>query len=361
MLLNKNHYLVILSVILLTVILYWPSFSSPFFQDDVVVLRSKNISNFLTTLPKNRYYPVSVQLFYSFSKSVFGLNPFGFHLILFIFSSLSLFLIFSLARKILLDDKKAYLTVFFYAFNISLFANFYWVAVSYFVFGGFFIFLSLYFYWQKNFLTLSLISFVMALLSNELAFVYPFLLTITSWYFKKWSKSLIFFLIIGFLYILFKIFLIGFSTNTDYTLNFFGIFSTARWYLLRAFNLPEGIKFASDRSLLILFVIFLMFLLISFYYRLKSKKIDFRLYLFSLFWFLIGALPFFFLPMHLSSYYLTVALFGISLFFSNLLSENPRILLLAILVYFLLTFRGLIFLSQTHWIILKNTGPIGIM
>lgn len=357
----KKPYVLISTIILLTAILYWPSFTSPFFQDDVIFLKSPKITDIFTTIPDGIWRPLSFQVFYTAGKFLFGLNPLPFHLILFFFSSLSLFLIFSLSKKIFKGEKKALVSVFLYALNISLFANFYWVATSYFVLGGFFIFLSLYFFFCKNSVYLSVISFILSLLSNEIAFVLPLLLILFSWYLKKFQKSLVVFGLIDLVYIYLKALHFGLPQKSVYKIEFLSFFANFRWYLFRAFNLPEGIKRSSDLTIFLLFMLFLILFILGFYLRFKSGKLKYRLPLFSFLFFIFGAFPFFFLPMHMSSYYLTVSLLGSSLLFSEIFSVNSKILIFSLLVYLLLSVRGLTFLQETHWIILKNTGPIGIL
>lgn len=83
-----------------------------------------------------------------------------------------------------------------------------------------------------------------------------------------------------------------------------------------------------------------------------------KLILFGAAFFVLSALPFFFLPNHMSSYYLTMALFGPALIFGKFI-QGKKLTILVCLGYLLLTILGLKFLSHTHWIILKNTGPIG--
>ncbi|OGG00990.1 hypothetical protein A2153_05980 [Candidatus Gottesmanbacteria bacterium RBG_16_38_7b] len=359
--LNKRNLLIFISIILLTILIYWPSFTAPFFQDDIIFLTSPKISDFFTALPQGIYRPLSFQLFYSVGRMIFGLNPLGFHLILFFISSLSLYLIFRLSQKIFNNDLKAHTVVFFYAFNVSLFANYYWIAVSYFVLGNFFIFLSLYLLWIKKSQILSTVSYIAALLSNEVLFVFPLLLILTFYYFRKWKKFFAVFLSLDIIYLILKTSVFGLPKSSSYTTSLFAFLPLVRWYLFRALNLPEGIKRSSDYSIFILFILFLILFAYGFFYYIKSRKINYRLFIFSLLWFFMAALPFFFLPNHMSSFYLTVSLFAVCLVFAEIFSVNPKILISALIVYFLLTWRGLTFLSQTHWIILKNTGPIGTL
>lgn len=337
-------------VIVILALVYGPSFTSPFFQDDATLLDiAKNYSPF-SPIASFPYRPVSINLFYSLSYRAFGMNPLGYHLVLFAAMAITVLLVFVIARR-LLDKNKALVAAFFYAFNISLFANFYWIAVSYFSLGALFFFAAVYFYLEERKILLYL-SFLLALGSNEIAIVLPLLLAGVSWYQKKWQRSLLVLTVADVVLLLARVIFIGLPQDSAYTISInLTALATVRWYFLRALNLPEGIRFATDPLILILFILFLGLLLLG-------KRPSIRLLIFGAFWFLVGALPFYFLPNHMSSYYLTMALFGPAIIFAEVFSGR-RLAYVAVAVYFLLTVRGLDFLSKTHWIILKNTGPIG--
>lgn len=339
-----------LFLIFLVIFIYRDSFTARFFQDDQILLNLP-----LAIIPNFPFRPVSQQIFYQTCQKIFGLNPWGFHLVLFGFFLGTLGFIFKLAKKILGEENKALAVTFFYALNISLFANFYWIATSYFTIGAFFFFLCLWFYLNGKFLA-TVITYLLALGSNEIALVLPGvflgikLLGGLGVLGDLGKRKLGFFL--GSLpVILVTRAMIGLPKAADYALNL-NFFPTFRWYVFRAFNLPEGV----DRGGTIfycLFIAFLAVLIVS-----LVKNFNGRIVLFGIIFFVLGAFPFYFLPNHMSSYYLTIALFGPALIYGQLLTDK-KALFLAGVVYLALTIYGLDFLSQTHWIILKNTGPIG--
>lgn len=221
-------------------ILYRDSFTSAFFQDDKILLGLANSNNLFTIIPNFPYRPISQALFYRISYLVFGLNPLGYHLVLFAFFVGSLILIFQLAKFFLHDENKSLVTVFFYAFNISIFANFYWIATSYFTIGAFFFFLTCYFYIKGKPL-LTAVSFALALGSNEIALVLPIIFLAINWLEKSWPKWSWFFLI-SLPVLLWLRILIGLPQANDYSLVFDSrIIASLRWYLIRALNLPEGV------------------------------------------------------------------------------------------------------------------------
>lgn len=334
-------------LVTLVAVIYRDSFTSPFFQDDRILLNLP-----LTPIANFPYRPLSQPIFYQLNYVLFGLNPLGFHLVLFLFFTGTVFLIFSLAKQILKTDLKAFVATVFYAANISLFANFYWIATSYFTVGAFFFFLTIYLYLHKKALA-AFLSFLLALGSNEMAFILPIIFLLLGWFRTFWPKSLwLYFLFLPVLLV--GRLVLGLPQAVDYTLSL-NFLPTLRWYLFRALNLPEGVQRTTSPALYFVFVIFILLFVVS---LLRYRKISFRLLIFGLAFFLLGALPFFFLPGHMSSYYLTIALFGPALIFGEIVS-GKKLTALILVSYLALTVLGLEFLSQTHWIILKNTGPIG--
>ncbi len=357
--LKKNRVLLLAVVIgLICAIVYRDSFFSPFFQDDKYHLSLVNQGNPLQVIKNFPYRPISLQLFYTLGWFLFGNNVFGFHLLLFLVFVTSLVFVYKLALHFLTNPEKSLVCTFIYALNISIFANFYWVAVSYFVFAALFLFSSFYFYVQlKKFSLVSIVLFALALLSNEIAVVFPLILLGHKIIFndQKFRKTLPYLIMAG-LFLVFRYFVVGLPKSPDYELTVsLQSLATLRWYILRASNLPEGVNRSQGLFIWLAWALQMGILIFS---VARSKIQRLKIVSFAVVWFLAGALPFFFLPNHMSSYYLTISLFGTSLLTANYL-ENRRLIFVFCLVYLALTVFGLDYLSHTHWIILKNTGPIG--
>lgn len=321
-------------LLLLTILLafiYRNSFFARFFQDDFLLLKLAKAGDIFTPIANFPYRPLSIQIFYGLGFKLFGENPFGYHLLLFLIFIGALFFVYKLSN---------WQTTIIYAFNISLFPLFYWVAASYFVLAAFFTFGAIYFY-QKSKILLALLFFVLGLLSNEIVVVLPILLLLT-----KISRRVLIFFFVDALYLLFRVSL-SLPQAKDYTLDFsLKFLTTFRWYFLRIFNLPEG-RLAMSPLILILFICLILILLANY------KNFSFKKFILATVWFFVGALPFFFLPFHMSAYYLTISLFGPAVFLCDLLSKNRKLTYIFLFLYLLLTVVGLDGLSKTHWIILK--------
>lgn len=339
-------------IVALTAVVYRATFTAPFFQDDKILLDLSASGDIFQVIPNFPFRPISQQLFYFVSQQLFGRDVFGFHLILFLAFGVTVFVVHRLARIILRDKMKALVATFFYALNVSLFANFYWVATSYFVLGALFFFLTIWLYLEKR-AVLAAISYLLALGSNEIAFVLPGAFVVLGWYLQSWPKRFWFFLLSLPVLLGLRV-LVGLPQASDYTLSASQSGATLRWYALRALNLPEGIQRSSDGLLTAAVLVVAAVLTVCFWRRRPS----WRLLVLGGAFFILGALPFFFLPAHMSSYYLTMALFGPALVVGEMVTDK-KLVVIFLISYLILTLRGLDFLSQTHWIILKNTGPIG--
>lgn len=359
--LKNKYYFCILALLILVALVYRDSFTSRFFQDDKLLLGLSNSANIFAPIANFPYRPIAIGMFYSLGRLLFGTNVLGFHLLEFIFFGVTLFALFVLANKILRDAQKSLATVFFYALNISLFANFYWVATSYFSLGFVLFLLAIISYLGKgkwSIVGLYLFA-VLAIGSNELAFVLPGIFILLNWFFKNWPKKFWIFTGFDLILIILRTLIAGLPKGSDYAIKInLSVFSNLRWYGLRALNLPEGVNRAADSIIWVSFFVFILVLIYAFWKYWRLGHHNSKVLVFGAGWFIISALPFFFLPGHMSSYYLTFSLLGPAIVLAEIFGKS-KLLYLAGIAYLILTVTGLHFLSQTHWIILKNTGPIG--
>lgn len=354
-----KNWLKLIFVLILVALVYRNSFTARFFQDDKLNLELAASKNFLAVIPgANHYRPVSVQGFYLLGETVSGYNPMGYHLLEFGLFAATLFLVYKSGLIVTGNARSAFLISFLYALNISLFANFYWIANSQFVIGSFLFFLSFVLFYSKGWKQwLAVPVFLIGLLSNEQIISLVVLLPIVSRLLKKPYKfpvlASLAALALGWVGL--RLFVLRLPTTSDYALNFrpLTLLATLRWYILRALDLPEGIKLRQNLQITVLFIIFLGSLLPG------LRKLNWKLITLGGLWYLVALGVFAFMPGHISAHYLTVSLFGSSLILAQFLPKNKLMLAGILTVYLGLTVYGLEFLSRTHWIILKNTGPIG--
>lgn len=358
----RSHWKAI-CLVLGIIFLYRDSFFSSFFQDDRLQLDMARSGNWLATVPNNNHFhPISIQLFYSLGDLLTPNNPFGFHFILFLVFIATMKLFYDLSYQFLKDKNKAFLAVIFYSFNLSIFANFYWIANSHFALAPLFALLTIFFYQKKSRLSgiLTPVSFLLGLGSNELFYIFPVGLLLYAFFTKNLKIGrLVSVLVADVIAVILRLLLLHLPTQSAYRFTFdLRVLKTIQWYLLRVVNLPEGIRNKNNLILYVFLVILLSLISISFYKLHQKRGVRWPILIFGTLWFLIFGLTFFLLPNHMSAHYLSTSLFGPVLIFAEILS-GKKLTLAVIITYLLMSYFGLEFLKATHWIILKNTGPIG--
>ncbi len=243
-----------LLLVLISLILYLPSFTNFFAADDWFHLRVSNISSvqefvnfFLFTQgPQSAgsYRPLATQFFFFVGQNLFGLNPLPYHLITYTFFLGSLWLIYKVGTTLLPQKKLGLLAVYLYLFSATNFTKLYFLSAFQETLMTFFVLLCIYWYLKQTskYYFLSIGAFMMALLSKETAAVTPIFLLGISFYQKKISlKTLIPFFIILFGYIYARFYLFGKIEGESYIWNFSlrKILNTLLWYTLWCVGAPE--------------------------------------------------------------------------------------------------------------------------
>lgn len=335
----------LLPIFIFPLIIFWPSITTFFTNDDFFFLKISRISNFWQFLnffnfikgPDGLgvYRPLTTQVFYMIT------NPVVMHLLVFITFFGILYLIYKLGLLLFNDEKIALISTLLYSVSATHFAHFYYLATYQELGMTLFVLLSILTHLNKKYY-LSILFFVLGLMSKETAIVVPFLLLLVDWYTnsKIIFKKYISYFVILCIYLLTHIFLYGLATGDSYVWDFSlrKLLNTTFWYLLWSLNLPEtlvdfiGPKFYVNPNLfkywastiypiLGLFVIQLIFiagLMVRFLNKIDNKKNS----LFAMAWFLFSLTPVMFLPIHKFSFYLTLPLIGIVFRIGYLFIQN---------------------------------------
>ena len=151
--LKIHHVLIaIFLVIGLSLLLYYPSINYYFLQDDWFVLnwvRSNNLLSFFEFRTDIIYWrPLSMPLFFWIGKILFGLNPFGFHVISFILHFLNILLLSTISYLLFKNIKAALLSGFLFATASFHFMTLSWLSLTWNVIGLFFFQIAIVFYLQ---------------------------------------------------------------------------------------------------------------------------------------------------------------------------------------------------------------------
>lgn len=364
-------------IFLVVLVVFSPIFSLYFTQDDFFHLKTsqvRTIGEFLSffsfkTLNNYSFYrPLTDYVYFFLIQSIFGLRPFFFHLTSFLFFLGNLFLIFKIIEKLTKNKNLGFLASFLYAINASNLGSLAYISVFEEIGMSFFLFLSFWFYLQKN--RLAVLIFIFALLSRENAVIFPLILLIYEFILarREWKKTLLFWLVL-IVYGLLRLGA-GLPDVSVYQPVFtpIKIFNSYFWYLLWGIGLPEmlidfvgpGLKIDPRlilyyrREIQIIFSASLVFVLLLAASIFRSSKKEKPQEVFFFLWFMIGLLPVIFWPWHKFAYYLTFPLLGLVGFLVLLLKNLPKVLIGVGIFLLLVVSLTTIHLSwRTYWVITR--------
>jgi len=354
-------------IFLLTLLVYWPIFKGFFFMDDFYFLQISQASNFkqfvslFKPIKEIPYRHVSQQFFFFTMQKIFGLNIFIYHLFIFLIHFLNCWFVYRVILKLKVNKGQAKLISLLYSLSPLHFVSLYSITGSYFLFGVSFLLVS-FLLWlkyekeekKKRFYFCSLIFFILGVFSAEIAAVLPLIILFFSKLKNKLQLLLPCFLIIG-LNLFINFFFAGAPKTKAFQLNVSSFPSVLKWYLLRGFGLPEGVRNGTlgQRTIIFCFFAFLVYLLlVDFWLTRRKIKSNGKKILKLILWIIVGALPFYFMPHHLNPVYFSVSLIGFLLLLERLLT--PRIFLIYSLSFVILSFFSNQLLFTSHWTVRRS-------
>jgi hypothetical protein len=340
--LSKKYYFAVLAVILLvTLVMFFPSLFTFYTNDDFFHLRLANVSslgafiNFFNLLKSPEgwglYRPLTTQVFYFLAVKLFNLNPIPLHIISFITLFVIIYLVGELTILLTGNRKVALLAAFLYATSATHFGHLYFLG-TYQELGMALFFTVAILTYFKNKKVLALVFFILALMSKETALVLPFILVLIQWFLKKkFNYFWLPYFVIGGVYLFLRFRYYGFASGDSYVWNFAPLkaVNTLGWYGLWSFNIPEtvvdfigpGLHLNPNllkywaKEIIPIVILFVVQMLIVFGSIVRSAK---KLIIFSFFWFVITLGPVLFLPIHKFTYYLTLPLIGVVIVIANI-------------------------------------------
>ncbi|HUC95032.1 MAG TPA: hypothetical protein VMR19_03470 [Candidatus Saccharimonadales bacterium] len=332
------------------------------------------------------YRPLTVQVFFSSAWTIFNLNPFYLHIVLFIMFFILIFLVYWFILLISKNEKMSLVVTFLYATSATHFGHLYFLSTQ--ELGlGIFVLLSIIYglkffrEGKKIYYAISLIAFILSICSKETAVITPFLLATVVVFdrlfdrkepdFKKLIYRLVPYLTILVIYFYFRIFHYGFTTGDSYVWNFSvkRLMNTLTWYFVWSFNLPEslvdflgpGIHINPNlwlywsKQIIPILILFVVEIFVFIYAFVKSLIINRKpvigLFAFSVLWFLVSILPVAFLPLHKFTFYLTLPLIGIVFLLSYLFTNlKSKIYIIFCIVWISLSILTIKYAVNTNWI-----------
>lgn len=395
---NINYYVYsIIGICLISFILFFSSLKNFYTNDDFFHLRISQVNSFkeflnffnLMKSPEGwgLYRPLTTQVFYFISSRLFNLNPLPLHIISFITFFAIIFLVSNLVKTITKNNNTALLSAFLYATSATHFGHLYFLGAYQELGMTLFFLLSVINFIKfdlKNnnkHLVLSLLFFVLALMSKETAIVLPFILFLVHYFFvftkdkvnknKSFIFSVIPYFVLLFIYLFMRYKYYGFAQGDSYLwdFSFKKFLNSLVWYKLWSFNIPEtlvdfvgpGLKLNHNlfkywgREFTIIFSLFAIQILIlgvSVINKFKNVLKEWKVYLFSIVWFIFTLVPVLFLPVHKFTYYLTLPIIGIVICVSTLLINIKfnKLILIFMLIWISNSFVTLELSKNTNWI-----------
>ena len=326
---------------LLPVFLFLPALGNFFSADDWFHLRITQIDNFSqflnffsfsqNTNTASFYRPLSTQVFFYLFQAVFGLNSFWYYAFGLLLFAYTIYLV----KKISGSD----LAAFIYGVSVSNFTRVYFASAFQELFLVIFSLLTLINFKKKP--KLSLIFFVFALLSKETAIILPILILLLNYKDlknKQYFLPFIFYFLLSFIYLYFRLLHFGLAAGDSYLWDFSPVRSvnTLMWYTIWSFGAPEllvdyvgsGLRliprfftdYSSWWSIIVLPLIALVSTFCMVFIR-NFKKLNFQFWIFTSF-FIFSLVPVLFLPSHKFTLELGLPLVGFAIALSMLLKNT---------------------------------------
>ncbi|RJR23676.1 hypothetical protein C4578_03950 [Candidatus Microgenomates bacterium] len=356
--------LLLLLIFIIAIFLFSSTLSCFFVQDDFFQFKMAEVEKagdfFAFFLPGNKfgyrfYRPLTHQGFFFLGRSLFGLNPLGFRLIMTGFFLANIYLVYRLAEK-MVSEKVGLIAGFLYAICSCHFTSLSYISTFGSIAVAFFIFLTIHFYLKEK--KLAPIIFVLALLSWETAVTLPLVLLLAEMFGeKRWERLIIYFLIAAG-YVAFRLSFFAFPKGDSYqmSLTVKSILNTLAWYVFWALGAPENMvdfvgsgfrpterfnevfglsgKLIVAGAMLVLIAVGIRFFQLLL--QKNNKQIRAEIIVFSG-WFLIFLLPFLFWPQHKFAYYLEAPLFGFCVLISLAITKLPKLFAYLVFLSFITT------------------------
>jgi len=322
---EKLTLLIFPLIFVVTTLLFYPSFNYYFFQDDWFVLnwvQTGNLASFFSFRPDVIYWrPISMPLFFKYSRLLFDFNPSGFHLVVFLSHLANIILIYVLFRQLKLSQKISLLSSFLYGTAAFHFVPLSWLATTSYVLGPTFILAALTLFLKERIIG-SFILFLASLATSEFTLTILPIALIVGGKARTNFKRLLPFGLVAAVYLLARFVVVPIPATGQYEISLQPkILTNLAWYFLWIFNFPEKMAtiffFANPaaslavvlpfaRLLILPLLLILIFVVVIFKSRTSFEKL-FR----GFGWFLAGITPVIFLPNHAYPMYLVIASLGI--------------------------------------------------
>lgn len=363
---KKLTLFVWLTLFLAVFLVYYPVLFTFFAQDDFthfLISQAHSLGDvlrfFLPLKTSIFYRPLSVQLVTWVMRSIFGLNPFAFHLLALLIHLVNSLLIYKLLLLLLKHKPKAYIGALIYGVHPVHFMSLFWTAEFSMVLAPCFAFLAMLFFLRKRYMWF-LVCLSLGLLSNELVSMVPLVL---------WGRALLqknkraipwlicASVLASMLWII-RFIVVPASLGSEYILSFrlSTFVANFKWQLLRSSGLTEGFLAYTHWWAIRLSVGAVMLFWIWWgIYAIKNRKISSSVWLvagWGLWWYVVSLLPVMFLAHHQSPLYQIIGLPGLMVALLAPVSVAEKSLFPGLLggLFFVSSFWAVRAMNQYHWV-----------
>jgi len=316
---DKIFYIgIFLSLSIISLLVYWNSFFSPFIWDDKYTILENHYVKSFKYLPEifkhhlyystagisNFYRPLQT-FFLMIDYKIWKTNPIGYHLTSFIFHLLTGFISFLIINSLFNKKIISFLVSLLFLIHpinstvvdyISSRAD---SQATFFFLLSFFLFLKYIFRKNILFYISSIISFIMSLLSKELAIILPFFILFYLYYEKKDYKKSIPFFIIFFIYGILRLTVLKFISPPSQPPNLYLRLLTTTHSFIKLIGLmflplqihiEKTLPYSKSLFEVETFLSVVVFVIIGICIYLLLKK-NFKISFFGFLWFFICLLP----------------------------------------------------------------------
>jgi len=363
----KLRSITVISLVLPFILWGW-LFPFPLAQDDYYLISQAVFNStgqqILSSLPNSDsifFRPLGMQAYFYLMVRLFWITAWKYRIIAVFIHGINSILVYKISQKII--KLGAGFVWIMYLISPLQFAAIGWIANISYLTGALFAFLSI-LSTLKQKPKLSILFFVLGILTNELVVTVPILIFLLNYLKNRLSFKLTIIRIIPMLVIfgLYIIIRLKFpsASGGDYGFRIgSNVIQNIRWLLMWILGWPETYKdqfisfFNLNKSFLSTFsgetLIFAATSLSALGILLKSAK-NYRLILLGISWFIAALSPVIFFSNHIYPYYAVIAAVGLYLIIADVLFQLPRKLWTVFMVLWVIQFiAGLKINLATHW------------
>lgn len=317
----RQSSLGIISIFLVITILFYKTLNTYFVQDDFFLLLISKLYTlndlfnfFLPRYDTVWYRPLSSQVFFGFGQLIFGYQPFLYHVVVFLTHLLTTYAIYYFFLSEYNIKTVAVLSALLYGIHNIHTVSLSWLAAFSFISAPLFIVLAFIFYKKKN-LFISLVFYILGLLTSEVVIIYFFLLVVDSFSNKALKKSTLLMFSIPIIVIIFARFLFFPTTQKSqlYLFSFSPHFlSNLKFYIIRLVGIPmlvDEMPHLLKNFTFTMGVIILLALLMGLI-RLCKYRMPIKILVYWSGVAFMGMIPFLLMPNHIAPHYLSFSLIG---------------------------------------------------